>query len=72
MTFIDLPGWAIALEVLWVIAISGYILLERRPPLATLAWIVGLAYLPWTAWSAVGPILNAQHGTEMIGRLGLT
>ena len=46
MTFIDLPGWAIALEVLWVIAISGYILLERRPPLATLAWIVGLAYLP--------------------------
>ena len=46
MTFIDLPGWAIALEVVWVVAMSGYILLERRPPLATLAWIVGLAYLP--------------------------
>ena len=46
MSFIDLPSWAIALEVVWVIAISGYILLERRPPLATLAWIVGLAYLP--------------------------
>ncbi len=46
MTFFDLPRWAIALEVVWVIGMSCYILLERRPPLATLAWIVGLAYLP--------------------------
>ena len=46
MSFIDLPGWLIAVEVVWVIAMSGYILLERRPPLATLAWIISLAYLP--------------------------
>ncbi|MBC7840999.1 MAG: cardiolipin synthase [Gemmatimonadaceae bacterium] len=46
MIFRALPGWLIAVEVVWVVAMSGYILLERRPPLATLAWIIGLAYLP--------------------------
>ncbi len=46
MTFIELPNWLIALQVVWVIAISGYILLERRPPLATVAWIVSMATLP--------------------------
>ena len=46
MNFIELPNWAIALEVVWVIGMSMYILLERRPPLATLAWIVGMAWLP--------------------------
>ena len=46
MTFVQLPGWAIALEVMWVIGMSGYILLERRPPLATVAWIISLATLP--------------------------
>ncbi|MES3033368.1 MAG: cardiolipin synthase [Gemmatimonadota bacterium] len=46
MMFVELPGWLITLEVLWIIAISCYILLERRPPLATLAWIVSMATLP--------------------------
>ena len=46
MIFVELPNWLIALEVVWVIGISGYILLERRPPLATLAWIVSMATLP--------------------------
>ena len=46
MTFVELPKWLIALEVLWIIAISCYILLERRPPLASLAWIVSMATLP--------------------------
>lgn len=46
MNFIQLPDWAIALEVVWVVGMSMYILLERRPPLATLAWIVGMAWLP--------------------------
>ena len=46
MTFIELPKWFIALEVVWVITIVCYILLERRPPLATLAWIVSMATLP--------------------------
>jgi cardiolipin synthase A/B len=46
VNFIALPDWAIAIEIAWVIGMSGYILLERRPPLATLAWIVSLATLP--------------------------
>lgn len=46
MIFFELPGWAIALEIVWIVAISCYILLERRPPLATLAWIVSMATLP--------------------------
>jgi cardiolipin synthase len=46
MIFLDLPTWLIALEVIWVVVISGYILLERRPPLATVAWIVSMATLP--------------------------
>ena len=46
MSFIELPPWLIALEVVWVVVISCYILLERRPPLATLAWIVSMATLP--------------------------
>jgi cardiolipin synthase A/B len=46
VNFIALPDWLIALEVVWVIGMAGYILLERRPPLATVAWIVSLATLP--------------------------
>ena len=46
MTFFARPDWFVLLEVVWVIAISGYILTERRPPLATVAWIVTLATLP--------------------------
>ncbi len=46
MNLLALPDWVLALEVIWVIGMSGYILLERRPPLATLAWIVSLATLP--------------------------
>ena len=46
MIFFDLPPWLIVLEVIWVVVISGYILLERRPPLATVAWIVSMATLP--------------------------
>ncbi len=46
MNLLALPDWLIALEVVWVIGMSAYILLERRPPLATLAWIVSLATLP--------------------------
>lgn len=58
MIFVSLPDWVIALEVVWVIAMSTYILLERRPPLATLAWIVSLATLPllgFVVYYFVGP-----------------
>lgn len=37
---------AVAVEVLWVLALSGWLLLEKRSPTATLAWIFGLAWLP--------------------------
>ncbi len=46
MIFLELPDWFIAIEIVWVIVMSGYILLERRPPLATVAWIISLATLP--------------------------
>lgn len=46
----NLPPTALAiltaLQVLWVIVSSGYIILERRSPHATLAWIVTFAALP--------------------------
>ena len=46
MNFVTLPDWLLAIEAVWVVLIAGYILTERRPPLATLAWIVSLATLP--------------------------
>ncbi|HYW51161.1 MAG TPA: cardiolipin synthase [Gemmatimonadaceae bacterium] len=46
MTFFTVPDWFFYLEVVWVLAVSAYILTERRPPLATVAWIVTLASLP--------------------------
>jgi cardiolipin synthase len=58
VSYFDLPRWAIALEVVWVLVMSGYILLERRPPLATLAWIVSMATLPvlgFLVYYFVGP-----------------
>lgn len=36
----------IALEIAWIIVISSWVLLQKRPPVATLAWIFGLALLP--------------------------
>lgn len=35
-----------AAEVVWIVVISGWVLLEKRAPVATLAWIFGLALLP--------------------------
>jgi len=40
-----------------VLVLSGYILLERRPPMSTLAWILGLVFLPGLgifAWYVLG------------------
>ena len=36
----------LGLEMLWVLGISLWIVLEKRSPAATLAWIFGLAFLP--------------------------
>jgi cardiolipin synthase len=40
------PGTLVALELLWLLLMAGWILQERRPPVTTLAWILGLAMLP--------------------------
>lgn len=37
---------ALALEAAWIVAVALWIASERRPPAATLAWILGLALLP--------------------------
>lgn len=34
-------------ELVWVPAVITWILLERRPPTSTLAWIFALIFLPW-------------------------
>jgi cardiolipin synthase len=39
-------GWFVALEIVWVIALAIWIVLEKRPAASTLAWIFGLAFLP--------------------------
>ncbi len=36
----------IVLETLWIVVMAGWVLLQKRPPVATLAWIFGLALLP--------------------------
>ncbi len=43
-----MEGWAWfgIIEITWVIVLSIWILLERRPPRATLAWILALSVLP--------------------------
>ena len=34
------------LEVAWLVGAAAWLLLERRPPAATMAWFMGLAFLP--------------------------
>ncbi|MBK6809672.1 MAG: cardiolipin synthase [Sandaracinaceae bacterium] len=50
MFSLDLPPGIVAvltaLQVMWIIASSVYILLERRSPQATIAWIATFAVLP--------------------------
>lgn len=36
----------ILLEIAWIVIIGAWVLLQKRPPVATLAWIFGLALLP--------------------------
>ena len=36
----------VVLESAWLLAMGAWILLERRTPAATMAWILGLAFLP--------------------------
>src|SRR5512139_1625712 len=46
-TSMDAPWqWLSLLEVLWVVGVTVWILLEGRSPRATIAWILGLSLLP--------------------------
>jgi cardiolipin synthase len=40
------PAVLVGLEAIWLVGVAGWILQERRPPVTTLAWILGLALLP--------------------------
>jgi len=53
----------ITTEVVWLLILSCYILLERRPPASTLAWIFGLAALP-----AIGFLVYFLAGPRRLKR----
>jgi cardiolipin synthase len=53
----------IILETLWIAVMGGWVLLQKRPPAATLAWIFGLALLP-----GVGALLYYWWGPLRFGR----
>ena len=53
----------IVLETLWIVVIAGWVLLQKRPPVATLAWIFGLALLP-----GVGALLYYWWGPLRFNR----
>ena len=41
-----LSTWLILLEAVWIVGVTIWIALEKRPPQAALAWIVALSLLP--------------------------
>lgn len=41
-----ITAWLALTEVLWVVGLSTWIILERRSPTATLAWVFALAWFP--------------------------
>lgn len=57
--------WTIltVVEALWVVGLAAWIVLERRSPVATLAWIVTLAWLP-----AVGILIYYFLGPRRLRR----
>jgi len=57
-------GWLLsAVEVLWVLAMALWIILEKRSPTATLAWIFGLALLP-----VIGVVVYLYMGPRRLDR----
>jgi cardiolipin synthase len=66
-------SWGLLLgvaQVVWVVLIAGFIVLERRSPTATLAWITVVAALPLVG-VAVYLLIGARHLQRKRLRLGL-
>jgi cardiolipin synthase len=42
----EMSGWLILLEVVWIVGVTVWIALEKRPPHAAMTWIVVLSLLP--------------------------
>jgi len=60
------PSWALALSVGWllyILALGVWIVLQKRPPLSTLAWILALAALP-----VLGFVIYFYLGPQKITR----
>jgi cardiolipin synthase len=57
-TTLLLAAWAV-----WAVAASVGILVQRRPPVATLAWILALLLLPW-----IGALVYIAFGPRKIER----
>jgi cardiolipin synthase len=44
--FLGSPAVVGLLEAAWIVGMGSWLLLERRPPASTLAWILALAFMP--------------------------
>lgn len=54
----SLVGWLAIAEVAWIVGVCTWIIFERRSPVATLAWVFGLAWLPYVGimvYLLIGP-----------------
>jgi len=63
-TIIDLPRWAYELAfVSYALVVTGIVLLERRRPTSTLAWLLALIFLP-----VLGLLLYLLLGRQRVRR----
>jgi cardiolipin synthase len=56
----QLPPWFGYVEAAYVLALAVWIVLQKRPPLSTLAWVFGLSFLP-VVGLFVYPLLGPQR-----------
>ena len=43
----DLKPWLLAVWAAYLVVLAGWIVLQKREPIATLSWVLSLAALPW-------------------------
>jgi cardiolipin synthase len=63
VTGVDWPLWLAVGWVLYLLALSGWIVLQKREPVATLSWIMSLALLP-----VLGLVVYHLFGPQRIRR----